>query len=153
MTPRMTILFAFAVLAASALLSSTLAKARRHRHTKSNRAGKHRGGNRHHYSNTSATNSCFDENVHVGTLIQNQGPVGDHGSVSIVNGANTDLWIIWTASENHDAPFAKKWTETLNKGNQNDNYWWMNDVGVYILMRGKYSVLCLSHFKRTHHAW
>lgn len=71
--------------------------------------------------------SCFDETVSVGPHIASQQAVGDHGSISVVNGANSELWIQWISSEHDDGPFASSWTSALSTAGV-PNYWWMNDA-------------------------
>eukprot|EP00928_Gymnodinium_smaydae_P073148 TRINITY_DN56390_c0_g1_i1.p1 TRINITY_DN56390_c0_g1~~TRINITY_DN56390_c0_g1_i1.p1 ORF type:complete len:347 (+),score=44.50 TRINITY_DN56390_c0_g1_i1:50-1090(+) len=75
----------------------------------------------------SKRSSCFDHSVVEGSDIAAQSAVGDHGSISIVNGASGELWIQWMSSEADNGPFALAWTSALKAAGVS-NYWWMNDA-------------------------
>jgi len=74
-----------------------------------------------------ASGTCFDKSASVGPSIEAQPSTGEYGSMSVVNGASTELWIQWLASEADGGPFAIAWTAALVAAGL-PNFWWMNDA-------------------------
>jgi len=135
---------AWSTLACTACCDATScgAAARHRATTPDRRLQKHvRSAMRHGEANGS---SCFDTSVSVGPPIAAQPSAGTYGSVVVVNGAASDMWIQWLASEADDGPFATAWTAALSDGHL-PNWWWMNDashsMGIFRLPKGQHALL------------